>query len=77
MARRWLAGCCVRMLVVQLVVMALYQRGLFRRALREWMYSRKTFARPALAKSLCGKDRYSLCGSLCAGGLRPAHRPTM
>src|SRR5438034_6539707 len=38
---RSLAGCCVRMLVVQLVVMALYQRGLFRKALSEWMYSRK------------------------------------
>src|SRR5206468_3205761 len=39
--RRSLGGCCVRMLVVQLVVIALYQRGLFRRALSEWMYSRK------------------------------------
>src|SRR5438552_3536719 len=39
--RRSLDGCCARMLVVQLVVMALYQRGLFRRALSEWMYSRK------------------------------------
>src|SRR5260370_5844141 len=39
--RRSLGGCCVRMLVVQLVVMALYQRGLFHRALSEWMYSRK------------------------------------
>src|SRR5439155_16169387 len=38
---RSLGGCCVRMLVVQLVVMALYQRGLARRALSEWMYSRK------------------------------------
>src|SRR4029453_13903238 len=38
---RSLGGCCVRMLVVQLVVTALYQRGLFRRALSEWMYSRK------------------------------------
>src|SRR5437667_11612827 len=38
---RSLGGCCVRMLVVQFVVMALYQRGLFCRALSEWMYSRK------------------------------------
>ena len=37
---RSLGGCCVRMLVVQLVVMALYQRGVVRRALSEWMYSR-------------------------------------
>src|SRR5436309_9711832 len=37
---RSLRGCCVRMLVVQLVVIALYQRGVVRRALREWMYSR-------------------------------------
>jgi hypothetical protein len=37
---RSLRGCCVRMLVVQLVVIALYQRGVFRRALSEWMYSR-------------------------------------
>ena len=35
---RSLRGCCVRMLVVQLVVIALYQRGVFRRALSEWMY---------------------------------------
>src|SRR6266498_4276162 len=39
--RRSWGGCWVRMLVVQLVVMALYQHGLFRRALSEWMYSRK------------------------------------
>ena len=39
--RRSLAGCWSRMAVVQLVVMALYQRGLVRSALSERTYSRK------------------------------------
>jgi hypothetical protein len=38
---RSLGGSCVRMLVVQLVVTALYQRGSFRRALSERIYSKK------------------------------------